>query len=179
MLFRSENGVEFYFPKKVDLIFANDRPVRVLGAEGMRCHGCDMYLEYIIDEPIVVKEIEWEGQKFPVTFRTLDEIKSLTFDQPARKLSFENTQENRFITIVIPLELLWSPYDVYLHDKKIFNHEYYQNETHGWINIKPKSVGTIEIIGVSAIPEFSLLIPLVLGFAIMIGLQARSKINLR
>ncbi len=175
----SENGVEFYFPDKVDLVYANDRPVRIDDVKGMRCNGCQMKnLEYIIDEPIFVKEVEWEEQKFPVTFRTLDEIKSLNFDQPARKLSFENSQENRFITIVIPLELLWNPYDVYLEGEKITYHSYYQNDTHGWVNIKPETVGTVEIIGISAIPEFSLLLPLVLGIVIVIGLQARNKINL-
>ncbi len=176
----SKNGVEFYFPDKVDLVFANDRPVRIIGAEGMRCHCCQMKnLEYVIDEPIILKEIEWEGQKFQVSIRTLDEINSFNFDQPTRRLSFENTQEGRFITIFIPLELLWSPYEVYLEDKKIINHEYYQNDTHGWINIKPKTVGTVEIIGISAIPEFSLLLPLVLVIVIVIGFQAKSKINLR
>jgi len=175
----SKNGVAFYFPDKVDIVFANDRPVRIASAEGMRCHGCDMFLEYIIDEPIILKEIEWEEQKFQVSIRTLDEINSFNFDQPTRRLSFENTQENRFITIFIPLELLWSPYEVYLEDKKILNHEYYQNDTHGWVNIKPKTVGTIEIIGISAIPEFSLLLPLVLGIVIVIGFQAQNKINLR
>jgi len=174
----SKNGVEFYFPDEFDLVFVNDRPVRIVGAEGMRCHGCDMFLEYVIDEPIILKEVEWEEQKFQVSIRTLDEIKSFNFDQPTRRLSFENTQEGRFITIFIPLELLWSPYDVYLEDRKILNHEYYQNDTHGWVNIKPKTVGTIEIIGISAIPEFSLLLPLVLGITIVIGFQAKNKINL-
>ena len=174
----SENGVEFYFPDKVDLVFANDRPVRIVGADGMKCHGCQMILKYIMDEPVIVKEVEWEGQKFQVFFRTLDEVKSFNFDQPTRKLSFENSQKDKFITVIIPLELLWSPYDVYMHEKQIFNHEYYQNSTHGWVNIKPKTVGTIEIIGISAIPEFSLLLPLVLGITTVIALQARNKINL-
>ena len=174
----SENGVEFYFPEKVDLIFVNDRPVDVTERGGMRCHGCDMFLEYVIDEPIILKEVEWEGQKFPVFIRTVDEINSFNFDQPARKLSFENSLEGKFITITIPLELLWNPYDVYLDGEKIYFHNYYQNDTHGWVNIKPETVGTIEIIGISAIPEFSLLIPLVLGIAIVIGFQTRSKINL-
>ena len=175
----SKNGVEFYFPDEVDIVFANDRPVRIASVEGMRCHGCDMILEYIIDEPIILKEIEWEEQKFQVSIRTLDEINSFNFDQPTRRLSFENTQEGRFITLIIPLELLWNPYDVNLKNEKMFNHEFYQNDTHVWLNIKPKTVGTIEIIGISAIPEFSLLLPLVLGIAIVIGFQAKNKINLR
>jgi len=175
----SKNGVEFYFPDEFDLVFVNDRPVRIVNAEGMRCHGCDMFLEYVIDEPIILKEIEWEEQEFLVSIRTLDEINSFNFDQPRRSLSFETTQEDRLITLIIPLELLWNPYQVYLDDQKILNHQFYQNDTHVWLNIKPKTVGTIEIIGISAIPEFSLLLPLVLGITIVIGFQAKNKINLR
>ena len=174
----SKNGVEFYFPDEFDLIFVNDRPVRIVNAEGMRCHGCDMFLEYVIDEPIILKEVEWEEQKFPVSISTLDEINSFNFDQPRKSISFETTQEDRFITLIIPLELLWNPYQVYLDDQKILNHEFYQNDTHVWLNIKPKTVGTIEIIGISTIPEFSLLLPLVLGITIVIGFQAKNKINL-
>ena len=174
----SEDGIEFYFPENVDLIFVNDRPVDVTDREGLRCHGCDMFLEYAVNEPVFLKEVEWEGEKFPVFFRTLDEINSFNFDQPSRKLSFENSEAGKFITITIPLELLWNPYDVYLDGEKIIFHNYYQNDTHGWVNIKPKTVGTIEIIGISAIPEFSLLLPLVLGIAVVIGFSARNKINL-
>ncbi len=175
----SKNGVEFYFPDEFNLIFVNDRPVRIVNAEGVRCHGCDMFLEYVIDEPIILKEVEWEEQKFPVSISTLDEINSFNFDQPRKSISFETTQEDRFITLFIPLELLWNPYQVYLDDQKILNHEFYQNDTHVWLNIKPKTVGTIEIIGISTIPEFSLLLPLVLGITIVIGFQAKNKINLR
>jgi len=174
----SKNGVEFYFPDEADLVFANDRPVRIASAEGMRCHGCDMFLEYVIDEPIILKEVEWEEQKFSVSISTLDEINSFNFDQPRRSLSFETTQEDRLITLIIPLELLWNPYQVYLDDQKILNHQFYQNDTHVWLNIKPKTVGTVEIIGISAIPEFSLLLPLVLGITIVIVFQAKNKINL-
>jgi len=174
----SKNGVEFYFPDEFDLIFVNDRPVRIINAEGMRCHGCDMFLEYVIDESIILKEVEWEEQKFLVSIRTLDEINSFNFDQPTRRLSFETTQEDRFITLIIPLELLWNPYQVYLDEQKILKHEFSQNSTHVWLNIKPDNAGTIEIIGISAIPEFSILLPLVLGITIVIGFQAKNKINL-
>lgn len=174
---KSINGVEFYFPDKVDLIYVNERPVRIVGAEGLRCHGCDMFLEYVIGGPVIFN-VEWEEQKFPVSVWTIDEIDSLNFNQPSRSLSFETTG-NKTITLVIPLELLWNPYDVYLEEEKIQKREFFQNETHVWLNIKPGTAGTLEIIGVSVIPEFSVFLPLVLGIAIVIGIQAKNKINLR
>ncbi len=174
---QSENSI-FMFPDKVKLVFANDRPVNISEAEGMRCHGCQMILEYIIDEPVIINEIEWEGQKFPVLISTLDEIKSLNFDQPSRSLSFGTTDENRFITLVIPLELLWNPYEVYLDGTKIFKHEFSQNGTHVWLNIRPETAGTIEIIGISAVPEFSVILPLTLGILMVVGFSIKNKINL-
>jgi len=178
-LYTRSESVGFIFPDGVDLVFSNNRPVHLINSEGLNCHGCQMNLEYVIDEPTILNEVEWEEQKFPVFIRTLDEINLFNFDQPRRSLSFETTQEDRFITLIIPLELLWNPYEVYLDDQKILKHEFSQNSTHVWLNIKPDNAGTIEIIGISAIPEFSILLPLVLGIAIVIGFQAKNKINLR
>lgn len=178
-LYAKSDFSEFILPDKVDLAFANDRPVHIMTADGLRCHGCQMVLEYIIDEPIIENEIEWEGHKFLVFIRTLEEIKSLNFDQPSRSLSFETSDENRFITLVIPLELLWNPYDVYLDGEKIFKHEFSKNSTHVWLNIRPEAAGTIEIIGISAIPEFSVLFPLTIGITMAVFLSVKSKVNLR
>lgn len=177
-LYTKSNHSEFILPDKVDLAFANDRPVHLMTAEGLRCHGCQMILEYTLDEPIIMKKVEWKNQNFPVFIRTLDEIKSFSFDQPSKSLSFETTEENRSITLIIPLELLWNPYEVYLDGTKILKHEFSQNSTHVWLNIKPKTTGTIEIIGISAVPEFSILLPLTLGILMVVGFSIKSKINL-
>jgi hypothetical protein len=176
-LYTQGESTKFFFPDNVDLVFANDRPVHINDAEGMRCHGCQMNLEYIINEPTILNEVEWGENKFLVLIRTLDKIDSFSFDQPSKSISFEVTKGGDFVTLVIPLELLWNPYEVYFEDEKILKHEFSQNSTHVWLNIRPESPGTIEIIGVSAIPEFSILIPLVFGFTIVIGLQIKNKIN--
>jgi len=166
----------FFFPEEVDLVFANNRPVILKDVKGINCHGCQMTLEYIINEPINVNEIKWEDKKFPVIIRTVDEISSFNFDQPSKKLSFEASKGNRFITIIIPLELLWNPFQVFLNSEKILKHEFLQNSTHVWLNVKPESPGTIEVIGTSVIPEFPMMLPLVLGMAIVLGFQIK-KIN--
>ena len=168
----------FFFPKGVDLVFVEGRPVHIKNG-GMKCHGCQMNLEYIINEPTILNEVEWEGKKFPVLIRTLDEINSLNFDQPTRRISFETSQDKSFVTLIIPLELLWNPYQVYLEGEKILKHEFSQNSTHVWLNVRPATAGTLEIIGTSVIPEFPIMIPLVVGMAIILGFQFKNKINLR
>lgn len=169
----------FYFPDEVDLIFANTRPVYIGTSEGMKCHGCTAKLQFTIDEPIIINEVEWEEQKFPVFIRTTAEINSFSFDQPTKRMSFEVKSENRFVTLIIPLDLLWNPYEVYLNDEKIIKHEFSQNSTHVWLNIRPDTTGTVQIIGTSVVPEFSMLLPFVLGMTIVLGLQMKNRINLR
>lgn len=171
-------SVAFHFPDEIDLVFVNKRPVHIKD-KGIACHGCQMHpLQYIINEPTILTEIEWGGQKFPVYIRTLDQINSFNFDQPAKNLSFETSKGNKFITLIIPLELLWNPYEVYLDDEIVLQNEFSQNDTHIWLSFIPESAGVVEIIGTSVVPEFSMMIPLVLGIGIVLGLQLKNKINL-
>ena len=85
---------------------------------------------------------------------------------------------NQLVTLAIPLELLWNPYEVFVDDKKILKHEFLTNETHVWLNIRPETAGHVEIIGTSVIPEFPILPPLALGIAMLLFIQFRNKFNL-
>ncbi len=169
----------FYFPEKVDLLFANANPVLIGDHKGMKCHGCQVTIEYVIDEPIFNQIVKWEDEEFTVVFRTLSEITLFTFDQPRRMIIFDINEPDQFVTMFIPLELLWNPYDVYLNDKNINKNRFLVNETHVGISVKPHTSGTIYIIGTSAVPEFPIFIPLFVALTAVIILQFRSKLNLR
>ena len=169
----------FYFPEKVDLLFANANPVLIEDVKGMKCHGCQVTIEYVIDEPIFNQIVKWEDEEFTVVFRTLSEITLFTFDQPRRMIIFDINEPDQFVTMFIPLELLWNPYDVYLNDKNINKNRFLVNETHVGISVKPHTSGTIYIIGTSAVPEFPIFIPLFVALTAVIILQFRSKLNLR
>ncbi len=178
--FRYLESTNFIFPKNLDLVFVDDRPIRISDQKGIKCHGCEMILEYVIDEPVIDKNVRWEQQEFLVQIKTLSEIEAFEFNQPQKTLSFEIKDPEKFVTVIIPLELLWNPYQVFLDDKKILDHEYIANDTHIWLNVKPKSSGTLEIIGTTVVPEFPVLLPL-LGIVItaVIGLQLKYRIILR
>lgn len=169
----------FYFPEKVDLLFANANPVLIEGHKGMKCYGCQVTIEYVIDEPIFNQIVKWEDEEFVVVFRTLSEINLFTFDQPRRMIIFDINEPDQFVTMFIPLELLWNPYDVYLNDKNINKNRFLVNETHVGFSVKPETSGTIFIIGTSAVPEFPIFIPLFVALTAVIILQFRSKLNLR
>jgi len=168
----------FILPEGVDLVFINERPFMLHDAKGITCHGCDALIEYVIDEPLNLEKIQWEDNDFDLGIRSLSKVSSLNFDQPSKSISFNVNDDNQLITLIIPLELLWNPYEVFLDDQKIFKHEFFSNETHAWLNIRPESSGTIQIIGTTVVPEFPILAPLFLGIAAVIAIQLKNKINL-
>lgn len=151
--FRYLETTSFIIPKEIDLIFVNNRPVYLGEKNGISCHGCQMILEYSIDEPKILKNINLEGKEFLIEIRTFAEINQFNFDQTTKSISFDVNGENQFVTAIIPLELVSRPYNVYMGDEKIFFHEYVNNGTHVWLNIRPDNSGNVSIIGTTDIND--------------------------
>lgn len=168
----------FIIPEKLDLIFVNDRPVYIDDKRGFSCHGCQMVLEYSMDEPKNIRQVNWEGEEFLVDIRTFADVENFNFDQPAKKISFKVNDDNQFVTVIIPLELLWEPYMIFLDEEKIFFHNYINNGTHVWLNMRPETTGEIIIIGTTVVPEFPIITPLVVGFLMILVVPLIRKLNL-
>jgi len=169
----------FTVPEEVDLLFANERPIFLGEKNGFVCHGCQMLLEYSINEPKNIKQVNWEDKEFLVEVRTLAEIEDFDFNQSVKKISFKINNDNQFVTIIIPLELLWDPYVVFLDEEKIGQHKFNNNGTHVWLNIRPETSGEISIVGTTVIPEFPIIAPLVIGFLMILVMPLMKKVNLR
>ena len=176
--FRYLETTSFYFPDEAKLIFSNERPVYLDEKKGISCHGCQMVLEYSINEPKILENVTWEDKEFEVEILTHSNIDNFVFDQPTRSISFDVSNENQFVTTIIPLELLWNPYVVFLDDEKIFFHEYNNDGTHVWLSLKPETSGIISIIGTTVIPEFPIIAPLAIGFLMILVLPFTRKFNL-
>jgi len=168
----------FTMPKEVNFFFVNERPVVLEEKKGFNCHGCQIILEYSIDEPVNHAFVNWENKEYAVAVKTFAEVEKFEFDQPAKKISFKINDSNQFVTTIIPLELLWGPYAVFLDDEKIYFHEYINNGTHAWVNIKPDTVGEVSIIGTTVVPEFPIIAPLAIGFLIILIVPLVRKFNL-
>lgn len=171
-------STNFILPEEVDLLFANERPVFLDDKKGIVCHGCQMLLEYSINEPRVYENVKWEEKKFAVEIRNQNGVDEFIFDQPSKSMTFEIVGENRFVTTIIPLELLWEPYLVFLNDEKIPSYQHINNGTHVWLIIKPNTSGQISIIGTTVVPEFSIMIPLIIGFFVILAIPYMKKFNL-
>lgn len=176
--FNAQGITNMYFPDDVDMIWVNDRPVYI-GEKGIRQHGGLMTLEYVIGEPVVLKEIDWEGMKFTVGIRTLTDVEEFEFSQPTKSITFDIPKDDQLVTVIIPLELLWEPYEVYLNNNKTLNREFNNNGTHVWLGFKPDTAGTIQIIGTTVVPEFPVFVPLAVGICAALILQFRNRFNFR
>jgi hypothetical protein len=168
----------FVFPEEVNLIFTNERPVYLDEKKGIACHGCQMILEYSINEPRIFKNVMWENDEFTVEIQSHSNIDGFVFDQPTKSITFDISKENKFVTAIIPLELLWKPYSVFLDDEKILFHESINNGTHISISMKPETSGEIMIVGTTVIPEFPIIAPLAIGFLMIIVVPLIRKVNL-
>jgi predicted secreted protein with PEFG-CTERM motif len=167
----------FYFPDTVDLVFANTNPVDLTNTKGVKCHGCQINLEYELKKTEATQKIQWEDKKFDVSVITQADISKLELDQPNKKISFAVNEANKYVTLIIPKELLGNPYEVFLNSKPFLHHES-PSVDHTLLSMKPNETGTIQIIGVTVIPEFPVAAILVLSVA-MIFAAKFTKTNLR
>jgi len=167
---------DFYFPKGVDIVWANNNPI-YLGENGMRQHGNGMALEYIVNEPLVLQNVQWTDKNFIVGIRTLSNVGQYAFDQSALSYAFDINKTNTHVTVIMPQKLLWGPYKVTLNGNGTLYKLFYNNGTHAWIGLTPHKTGTIQITGTTAIPEFPLFVPLVIGISTVIALQFRNRLN--
>jgi hypothetical protein len=177
--FRYIQTTSFILPEELDLIFVNDKPIYLDDKKkGFACHGCQMILEYSFAEPKKIIEVNWEDKKIFVEIRTAADIENFNFEQPEKLISFKMNASNQMVTTVIPLELLWGPYAVFLDDEKKSFHEYNNNGTHTWVSLRPDTAGEITIIGTTVIPEFPIIAPLVIGFLMILVVPFIKKFSL-
>ena len=167
------------FDKEVELIFVNNNVIFLENKKGISINnGGEVKIQFYSNIPKMIKEVEWEENKFDVEIITNSEIKKFNFDQTSKSISFEVNQEDKFVTIKMSEELLGGPYVVQLDDEKEYFTIFNVKDNGVLINIKPKSPGEITIIGTTVIPEFSMFIPLIMGFLIILTVPFVKKINL-
>jgi len=144
--------VSFIFPQQVDIIFVDSKPAYLGEKKGILCHGCQMILEYSLDEPKLFENIKMQDREYLIEIRTWAEISQFSFDPALKGINFQITGENAFITTIVPIDFLAEPYQVFLNEEKIIFHDYINNGTHVWLNVRPQDSGEISITG-TIVPE--------------------------
>jgi hypothetical protein len=167
--------VSFIFPQQVDLIFVDSRPAYLGEKNGILCHGCQMILEYSLDEPKLYENIKIQDKEYLIEVRTWAEINQFSFDPALKGINFQVIGENAFVTTIIPTNFLEEPYQVFLNEEKIIFQDYITNGTHVWLTMRPQNSGEISIIGsivpeIVISPEYELSVEYVVVGVVIIGI---------
>lgn len=141
----------FYFPKGVDMIWANNRPVYI-GERGLGQHGNGFTLEYVTNEPVTIQNIQTTGKSFAVGIRTVSGLGNYIFDQSLNTYSFSVNNASMPVTVIMPQGLLAGPYTVTSNGKPTLHQEFHSNATHAWIGFIPDKSGTVQITGATPSP---------------------------
>ena len=167
------------FPEKIDQIFLNDQMIQIGDKKGISINGGGyVNVEYYSEMPKKIQEVQWKEDKFNVEIITDSKINEFNFDQKSKSISFQINEKNKFVTINMEEKLLGGPYVILLNDEQIKYSKYFIKENHISLSMKPESSGEIIIIGTTVIPEFSMFIPLIMGFVIILTVPLMRKVSL-
>ena len=167
------------FDDQTELIFINDTPILLENKKGISISGGgETKIQFYSNIPKIIKEVKWEENEFVVEIITNSKIEKFNFNQAEKSISFDVKDKNKFVTINISEELIGGPYVTLLNDEKIYHTKFISAENNILLNMKPETTGEITIIGTTVIPEFSMFIPLIMGFLIILTVPFMKKINL-
>ena len=167
------------FSEKIDQIFLNDQIIQLGDKKGISINGGGyVNVEYYSEMPKKIQEVQWKEDKFNVEIITDSKIDEFNFDQESKSISFQVNEKNKFVTINMEEKLLGGPYVILLNDEQIKYSKYSIKENHISLSMKPESPGQITIIGTTVIPEFSMFIPLIMGFVIILTVPLMRKVSL-
>ena len=167
------------FSEKTDQIFLNDQIIQLGDKKGISINGGGyVNVDYYSKNLKHIEEVIWEENKFDVEIITDSEIDEFNFDQESKSISFQVNEKNKLVTISMEEELLGGPYVILLNDEKIKYSKSSIKENYVSLSMKPESPGQITIIGTTVIPEFSMFIPLIMGFVIILTVPFMKKFSL-
>jgi len=167
------------FSDEIEIIFLNNNIIFLENKKGISLnYGGSATIQYYSNIPKMIKEVQWEENKFNVEIITNSKIDKFDFDQESKSISFQVNEKNKIVTISMEEELLGGPYVILLNDEKIKYTKSSSKENYVSLSMKPESSGEIIIIGTTVIPEFSMFLPLIMGFLIILTVPFMKKFSL-
>jgi len=167
------------FSEEIDLFFFNNNIIQLENKKGILVNnGGNVMIQYYDKISKIIEEVRWEENKFNVDIITNSKINKFNFDQASKSISFQVNEKNKFVTISMEEELLGGPYVILLNDEKITYTKSSSKENYVLLSMKPESPGEILIIGTTVIPEFSMFLPLIMGFLIILTVPFMKKFSL-
>ena len=133
------------FDKSTEIVFVNKNVIFLDDKKGITINGGgNIKLEFYNNPSKIFKEVISEENKFNIEITTDSEIRKFNFDQASKSISFEINDENKYVTLMMPKELLGDSYVTLLNDEKIKYTKFGQEEN-VVLTIIPESKGQITI----------------------------------
>ena len=177
--FNTLKHISVIFSEEIDSFFLNNSIIQLGNKNGISVNdGGNVIIQYHDKISKIIEEIKWEEDKFNVEIITNSKIDKFNFDQELKSISFQVNEKNKFVTISMEKELLGGPYVILLNDEKIKYTKSSIKENYVSLSMKPESPGKITIIGTTVIPEFSMFLPLIMGFLIILTIPLMRKVSL-
>jgi len=168
------------FDESIELIFVNNNIIFLDDKKGISVNGGgDAKIKFYSNISKINEKVIWEENEFDVEIIADLDIQNFNFNQPEKSISFQVNDENKFVTVTFSEELLGGPYATLLGDEQILFSKFVREGNFVSLNMKPEISGQITIIGTTVIPEFSMFIPLIMGFMIILTIPLMRKFTLR
>lgn len=148
----------FALPDGVDVAFVNGQAVHFTGARAFTCHGCQMELEFTVDEPRGVQTFELGGggekERIDVGVWTAAEVGPLAFDPASMSVAYEaggvSDAGGRWVTLVVPPGLLGPPYRAEIEGENAPVTTFDAGDGLVGVSVRPAEDGTVRIFGSTA-----------------------------
>ena len=94
--FRILKNLRLYFSNDINLIFVNNNAIFLEEKKGINVNGGgSLNVQYYINVPKIIKNIQWEEDKFNVEIISDTEISNFNFEQTLKSISFEINEEKQ------------------------------------------------------------------------------------
>tara|TARA_Y100000590_G_scaffold202987_1_gene230342 strand:- start:45 stop:1235 length:1191 start_codon:yes stop_codon:yes gene_type:complete len=152
--------------KDIETVFVNSFPVDVREANGFNCKQCNSIIEYFdemnsIKKTVTVNENEFgeissDGEEFTLEFFSDGDINNIDFIKELNSVKFIVEKNEQLISVKIPMNLILSPYEVYLTEfgeedliekNRIKKTEFGQTNEYTNLSFRPITEGIIHVVG--------------------------------
>ena len=148
--------VEMIFDEEIDKMYANSRGIDLSDANGIKCVGCKMLVEFFSKNSFETQQILTEDNSFEIKVWSDGKTSGFEFNDSIRELYFKTEKNDQLVSLEIPTELMLYPFEAYLtmNDDtildqldKIRHTEFDYSDESVKITIKPANTGNISLIG--------------------------------
>ena len=153
----------FTLPDGVDVAFVNGQAVHFTGARAFTCHGCQMELEFTVDEPRSVQTFELGGgaaggpKRMDVGVWTAAKVGPLALDPASGSIAYEaggvSDAGGRWVTLVVPPGLIGPPYRAEIGGESAPVTTFDAGGGLIGVSARPAEDGTVRIFGSAAAAE--------------------------